>query len=61
MEQLDGRELGEELILPPSCLRAEGDVLLDDVSPEDIGVKLGVKVSPAGDGAEGFIRSVLGI
>ena len=61
MEQLDGRELGEELIIPPSCLRAEGDVLLDDVSPEDIGVKLGVKVSPAGDGAEGFIRSVLGI
>ena len=61
MEQLDGRELGEELMLPPSCLRAEGDVLLDDVSPEDIGVKLGVKVSPAGDGAEGFIRSVLGI
>ena len=61
MEQLDGCELGEELILPPSCLRAEGDVLLDDISPEDIGKKLGVKVSPAGDGAEGFIRSMLGI
>ena len=61
IEQLDGCALGEELILPPSCLRAEGDVLLDDISPEEIGEKLGVKVSAAGDGAEGFIRSVLGI
>lgn len=61
MEQLAGRELGEELIIPPSCLRAEGDVLLDDISPEEISEKLGVKVSPAGNGAEGFIRSVLGI
>ena len=61
MEQLAGLELGEELIIPPSCLRAEGDVLLDDVSPEEISEKLGVKVSPAGNGAEGFIRSVLGI
>ena len=61
MEQLEGKELGDELIIPPSCLRAEGDVLLDDISPEDIGNKLGVKVSPSQDGAEGFIRSVLGI
>lgn len=61
IEQLYGQELGNELLIPHSCLRAEGDVLLDDVSPEDIGERLGVKVSPSGDGADGFIRSVLGI
>ena len=55
MEQLAGRELGEELIIPPSCLRAEGDVLLDDVSPEEISEKLGVKVSPAGN-PEHYVR-----
>lgn len=60
-EQLYGQELGDELLIPASCLRAEGDVLLDDVSPEEIGERLGVKVSPSGDGAAGFIRSVLGI
>lgn len=60
-EQLGGKPLGDELLIPSSCLRAEGDVLLDDVSPEDISQALGVKVSPAQDGAAGFIRSVLGI
>lgn len=59
--QLAGAELGDELLIPASCLRAEGDVLLDDVSPEDISRTLGVPVSPAESDAEAFIRAVLGI
>ena len=60
-EQLAGKELGDELLIPSSCLRAEGDVLLDDLSPADIGKALGVKVTPADSDAERFIMTVLGI
>ena len=56
------KELGDELLIPSVCLRAEGDVLLDDVSPKDISDALGgIKVSPCESEPSEFIRSVLGI
>ena len=59
--QLGDKELGDELLIPSACLRAEGDVLLDDMSPEDISRSLGgIKVSPADNDAVSFILSVLG-
>ena len=61
IEQLSGAALGDELLIPAACLRAEGDVLLDDVSPEDIGHALGVAVSPSDTDAERFIGGILGI
>lgn len=61
IEQLDGKELGDELFIPAACLRAEGDVLLDDVSPEDISAALGVSVSPLDADAREFVRSILAI
>ena len=60
-EQLKGKELGEALLIPASCLRADGDVLLDDLSPEDIAAELGVSVQPTQSRAEDFIAGVLGI
>ena len=60
-EQLDGKALGDCLLIPSACLRAEGDVLLDDLSPEDISRALGVPVCPADSDAEKFISAVLGI
>jgi putative radical SAM enzyme (TIGR03279 family) len=60
--QLSDKKLGDELLIPAACLRAEGDVLLDDISPEDIGKALGgIKVSPCDSEPSAFIRSVLGI
>lgn len=59
--QLRGKELGDALLIPANCLRADGDVLLDDVSPEDISRELGVPVRPTENSAEAFIASVLGI
>ena len=60
--QLKGKELGDELLIPSACLRAEGDVLLDDISPEDISNALeGIKVSPCESEPSEFICSVLGI
>ena len=60
-EQLTGKELGDELLIPSACLRSEGDVLLDDMSPEDISRHLGVPVCAAETDAQSFICSVLGL
>ncbi len=60
-EQLGGRALGDALFIPAACLRAEGDVLLDDMSPEDISKSLGVPVAPLESDAKSFICSILGI
>ena len=60
--QLKDKDLGDELLIPAACLRAEGDVLLDDLSPLDISNALGgVKVSPNESEPSAFICSVLGI
>ena len=61
IEQLSDKELGCELLIPASALRAEGDVLLDDVTPEELGEKLGVSIRAAQNDAEGFISAVLGL
>ena len=58
-EQLANAQLGEVLFIPASALRAEGDVLLDDVSPEDISRTLGVRVLALDNEAESFILNVL--
>ncbi len=59
--QLKGKELGEVLYFPENALRADGDLFLDDISPEELGKILGVDARPAhNDGAE-FVRDILGI
>ncbi len=60
-EQLRGKELGEVLYFPENALRADGDLFLDDMSPEELGKILGVDARSAhNDGAE-FVRNILGI
>ena len=59
--QLEGKELGELLLFPENALRADGDLFLDDMSPEELTERLGVLATPGhNDGAQ-FIRDVLGI
>ena len=59
-EQLAGRELGEVLLLPRNTLRAEGDLFLCGMSPEELSKKLSVKIVFIGeDGAE-FAAALLG-
>ncbi len=60
-EQLQEKELGEVLYFPENALRADGDLFLDDMSPEELGKRLGVEAKPAhNDGAE-FIKDILGV
>lgn len=59
--QLTGKELGDELLFPSACLRAEGDVFLDDMTPKELSEKLDVRAQATGsDGCE-FLRAVLGL
>ena len=61
-EQLSGKELGDELLIPSVTLRAEGDVFLDDISPEQLSAALGgIKITPTSSDAREFISNVLGI
>lgn len=60
-EQLSGKELGSCLFFPSVCLRAEGDVFLDDMSPEALSEALQVPAYPLGSEAAEFITKILGI
>ncbi len=60
-EQLSGKQLGDLLLFPSNALRADGDLFLDDTSPEELSKKLGVPVSPSRESGEGFICDVLGV
>ncbi|MBQ8005166.1 MAG: DUF512 domain-containing protein, partial [Clostridia bacterium] len=60
-EQLMGRELGDELLIPANTLKADEDVFLDDMTPYELSLKLEVPVRASSDSGAGFIRAVLGI
>lgn len=60
-EQLTGKELGEELLFPSVTLRSEGDVFLDDMTPQELSARIGVPVRPCGSDPEEFIGKVLGL
>ena len=60
-EQLAGRELGDELIIPENTLRADEAMFLDNMTPDELSARLGVPVrSGKNDGAE-LIRELLGV
>lgn len=60
-EQLTGKTLGEELLFPSVCLRAEGDVFLDDMTPEELSERIGTPAHPCGSDPAEFICKVLGL
>ena len=60
-EQLMEKDLGDLLLFPGNALRADGDLFLDDTSPEELSEKLKVSVAPSRDSGEGFICDVLGV
>ncbi len=61
-EQLADLSLGDELLFPAVMLRADGDVFLDDMTPDELSRRLGgipVRATKS-DGAE-FLKAVLGV
>jgi NifB/MoaA-like Fe-S oxidoreductase len=51
-EQLPGRDLGDEVLVPENTLRADGDLFLCGMTPQELSERLGVPVrSSPNDGA----------
>lgn len=61
LKQLGDKSLGEELLIPATMLRSEGDMFLDDITLTELSERLGVAVRPiANDGFE-LTEAILGI
>ena len=60
MQQLSGKELGDELIVPAVMLRREGDIFLDDTSLEDLSKALNVKVTISPNDGYELLNTVIG-
>jgi NifB/MoaA-like Fe-S oxidoreductase len=53
-------ELGARLIIPPSMLKADEPVFLDNVTLAQVEEALGVPVIPAGNEPDELLRAMLG-
>ena len=60
INQLKGKELGEELLISSSMLRFENDLFLDDVHIDDVSQKLQVKVTPIHNDGTMLLNAILG-
>ena len=59
-EQLSGVSLGDELLIPAVMLRADGDVFLDDMSPDELSRRLGVPVRAVPSDGYALLRAMIG-
>lgn len=60
-EQLAGKQLGETLYLSRTTLRAEGDLFLCGMSPEELSEKIGVNIEFIGNDGSEFCLKMLGL
>lgn len=59
-EQLKGKNLGEELLIPRVSLRNEGDKFLDDLTLEELAEFLNIKVSPVENDGYKLLEKISG-
>ena len=58
--QLNGKDLGDRLLIPRVTLRSEGDVFLDDTTPEWLSEQLGgIEIVPVESTGNDFVSKVL--
>ncbi len=60
-EQLEGRDLGDELIIPENTLRADEAMFLDDMTPEELSERLSVPIRAGKNDGAAFVREMLGV
>lgn len=58
LRNLEGRDLGDGVLLPSVMLKAGDSLFLDDLRVDDVAEKLGVKIRPV-SGVEGLIEGCL--
>lgn len=59
-DQLSGKELGEELLIPSVMLRDGGDMFLDSVTLGELSERLGVKITPVDNDGYELVDAILG-
>ncbi len=57
--QLSGLELGDKLLLPGNLLKADEDILLDDMTLKELENTLQIPISIVKSSGEDFVRSIL--
>ncbi len=60
-DQLLGKELGDELLFPAVMLKADEDIFLDNMTPEELSSALGVPVRPSQSDGQALFSALLGI
>lgn len=58
--QLNGKDLGEELLISSSMLRSGEEVFLDDVTLKELSDRLNIKVTPVINSGKEFVESIIG-
>ncbi len=61
VKNLKGRELGDEVLLSGSMMKAGEDIFLDDMTREQLEEELGVPVLRVGNTGEAFVKALLGL
>ncbi len=60
-EQLKGKDLGEELLIPSVMLRDGGDMFLDSVTIEELSQRLNIKITPVDNDGYELLDKILGV
>ena len=60
LNQLEGKPLGDELLIPSSMLRHENDLFLDDMHIDTLGERLGVKITAVNNDGYELVYNILG-
>ena len=58
LAQLEGKKLGERLLLPENILRSGEDVLLDDIHLPEISEKLNIPIATTGHSGYDFVTTL---
>ena len=58
--QLKGRELGDALLIPQDCLKADEEIFLDDMTRSEVETALQTKVTIVKSNGMDLIRAILG-
>jgi putative radical SAM enzyme (TIGR03279 family) len=61
LEQLRGKDLGDELLISSSMLKADEDIFLDDYTLDMLERQLNTKITSVDNNGEDFVNSILGL
>ncbi|MDE5946176.1 MAG: DUF512 domain-containing protein [Oscillospiraceae bacterium] len=61
IKQLNGKNLGEELLIPSAMLRQDTDIFLDDLTVSDVESKLNIKITTTENDGFALLDAILGI